>query len=209
MINSSVLQRLNLPSQYFGLHTHIRLSTIKLFTMQYNTNLASTFCQVQRAYNFPDKPLSQRPKFQAPLKGTFHADVPPNPILLHLTGLIPTSFGQVAKKDITKNQRSTTLLSGPVEYTLNDGPRDVPGTAAYYKSWAFRKKVNAGTNQVPGRDAGHGKSADKDSYEHFDKASTKTYQTKSLVVISSRTNARRASTQRKVDKRIQKANRRM
>ena len=174
--------------------------------MQYNTNLASTFCQVQSAYHFPNKSLPQRPKLQTPVKGTFYADVPQNPRLLHLTGSMPIALGSVAEKDVIKDQRPASILNGPaVVYTLNDGPRDVPGTAAYYKSWAFRKKVNAGTNQVPGRDAEHGRGVDDNAYEDFD---TKAHQAKTLVVISSRTNARRASTQRKVDKRMQKANRR-
>lgn len=108
-----------------------------------------------------------------------------------------------------EGQEPAVIFSRPAEYTLNDGPRDVPGTAAYYKSWAFRKKVNAGTNQVPGRDAEYENIVSNNVCEELNKASTKLHQARSLVMISSRTNARRASTQRKVNRRMQKANKRM
>lgn len=36
-----------------------------------------------------------------------------------------------------------------MQYTLDDGVHDEPGTAAYYKSWTFRQKVNEGSTIVP------------------------------------------------------------
>ena len=97
----------------------------------------------------------------------------------------------------------------PAHYSFSDGQRDVPGTAAYYKSWTFRQKAEAGTTHVPG----HGVEADTNMEDSVDgdyyKKSVEAEQKKSLVVIFGRTNVRRASTQRKADLRMQKTNRRL
>ena len=99
--------------------------------------------------------------------------------------------------------------SEATKYTLDEGPRNAPGTAAYYRSWAFREKVNAGTNQRPRDDAEHGDRVDDSTDEDYKRKSKRVDQAKSLIVIFSRTNVRRANTRRKVDQRMKRANRRM
>lgn len=97
----------------------------------------------------------------------------------------------------------------PVQYTLDDGPRDVPDTAAYYKSWAFRTMVNEGTTLVPEQEDEAGEDPDDSADEDYIKRPKQADKTKLLVMIFSRTNVRRASMQRKVNERMQRSNRRM
>jgi hypothetical protein len=85
----------------------------------------------------------------------------------------------------------------------------MPGTAAYYKSWTFRKKVNAGENLVPEEEPEQSRTVHKSHEDYRDLAHSKTSEQRSLVMILSRTSARRASAQRKVHTRMQRANRRM
>lgn len=84
----------------------------------------------------------------------------------------------------------------------------MPGTRAFYKSWAFRKKVNAGNNQVPGKNVEHSDGDNDKTDTDYKKKSKRTDSAKSFMLIFSRTNVRRANTQRKVDERMQRANRR-
>jgi len=91
---------------------------------------------------------------------------------------------------------------------LDDGPRGEPGTSAYYKSWAFRQKVSEGKAIVPKQEEEIGKEFDDSADEYYIKKRKPVHRRKSLVMVFSRTNVRRASTQRKVNERLQRFNRR-
>ncbi|KAH7069183.1 hypothetical protein BKA63DRAFT_570038 [Paraphoma chrysanthemicola] len=100
------------------------------------------------------------------------------------------------------------------------GTKHRPGTAAYYKSYAFRKIRNRGAEQVPGRsqEEVEGKDGDVDmddaemgeiEVEHDVAGEAEKKERKSLVMVFSRTNVRREKVKRKVCMRLQKHNRRM
>lgn len=92
---------------------------------------------------------------------------------------------------------------------MSDAPRNTPGTAAYYRSWAFRAKVEYGKALMPGQDSSAEDSIDDSADEDFGEQGKKARDRKSLVVVLSRTSARRATAGRKVDRRKQRANRRL
>lgn len=158
----------------------------------------------------PSTSLPQSSKSQPPLKGTFDTGVYQGARLVYPTGFTtsPTS-SLVTQDDTTTDQRSATAKPEPAQYTLDDDPHDAPGTAAYYKSWAFRKKVNEGTTHVPGHKGEAGEDIDDSADEGYNKKPKQVARTESLVMVFSRTSVRCANTQRKMDRRMQKANRRM
>jgi hypothetical protein len=81
-----------------------------------------------------------------------------------------------------------------------------PGTTAYYKSYAFRKKKNKGEDQVPGRKRERDEDVDKEDAADDVLPDTKK---KSLVMILSRTSVRRAKVHGKAQTRLQRQNKRM
>ena len=85
----------------------------------------------------------------------------------------------------------------------------LPGAAAYYKSRAFRRKKAVGQDQVP-RHKIHSTedAAVSDSDEDMDAANTTPEKPKSLIMIFSRSNARRARTNNKLYLRMQRQNKR-
>lgn len=176
--------------------------------MEYDADLMGASQQAQRVSSSSTSIL-QRFGSHPPPQGTSSATTYPVPRPVHamsskLPKLVPSSH-----KDPTKVQQSTSVTFEPTRYTLDDGSRDAPGKAAYYKSWAFRKKVNAGTNQVPGGDAEHRDSFGDIGNEGFHRKSRSADEAKSLVLVFSRTSVRRADTQRKFSMRMQRSNRRM
>lgn len=92
---------------------------------------------------------------------------------------------------------------------MDDGPRSEPGTSAYYKSWTFRQKVNEGKNIVPKQEDEVGEEFDDSADENYIRKRKPIYKKESLIMVFSRTNVRRASTQCKVNERLQRINRRM
>ncbi|KAF9694407.1 hypothetical protein EKO04_007625 [Ascochyta lentis] len=175
--------------------------------MQYNTNL-SPFRPVRSASSPQYTSLPQRRTPQQPLRGTLHGDTHPGP-LSYCTNSTPPRLPIISPSDSAKYQQCSAKSSNPVVYTFNDGPREAPGTAAYYRSWTFRKKVSTGTAQIPREDAEHDQSIDDGGDEDYVEKHTNVGRAKSLVMIFSRTNVRQANTQRKVNKRMKQANRRM
>lgn len=92
---------------------------------------------------------------------------------------------------------------------MNDGPRGKPGTSAYYKSWAFRQKVNEGKAIVAKQEVKANKESNYRTDGDYIKKRKPVRKRESLVMVFSRTNVRRASTQRKVNERLQHFNHRM
>ncbi|KAF2627155.1 hypothetical protein BU25DRAFT_469591 [Macroventuria anomochaeta] len=179
--------------------------------MQHNTYLIHYIRQSHGPLPSPSKSLPQRPKMQPPLQGTFHAGFHPGARLVYSTNLTtPPTSSPIPQNNTTNGQQPSTAKPEPAQYTLEDGPRDALGTAAYYKSWVFRKKVIEGTTRVTGQEAEAeaGENIDDSADENYHKKSKQVDRTKSLVLIFSRTNVRRANAQRKVNERIQRANRR-
>ncbi|KAF1350551.1 hypothetical protein EJ07DRAFT_159481 [Lizonia empirigonia] len=176
--------------------------------MEYNDDLTSAFQQAQRASSSSTSIL-QRFGSHPPPQGTFSATAYPVPRPVHAMSSKPPKLVPSSHKDPTKVQQSTPVTFEPAHYTLDNDSHDAPGTAAYYKSWAFRKKVNAGTNQVPGGDAEHRDSFGDIGNEVFHSKSRSADEAKSLVLVFSRTSVRRADTQRKFSRRMQRSNRRM
>lgn len=144
------------------------------------------------------------------MSGSFSSSVYPEPRRAHSAFLktSPTS-SPVPQHNTEATHQCATNGPDPVQYSLEDGPRDLPGTAAYYKSWAFRIKDNEGTTLVPEQEDEAGEDLDDSADEDYIKRPKKAEKMKSLVVIFSRTNVRRASMQRKVNERMQRSNRRM
>lgn len=112
--------------------------------------------------------------------------------------------------------RAPTKAHAATYYTFDDGPRTVPGTALYYRTDAFRKKLNSGLATILGRDDDEDTDADFDADNSTDKdhdeqseQANQAVKRKSLVMVFSRTSVRRAGARWKVDKRAQRANRRL
>jgi hypothetical protein len=80
----------------------------------------------------------------------------------------------------------------------------LPGTAAFYKSRKFQRKVVAGNVLVPGK-APHDSPIGSDDYESCDKKE----KPKRLIMIFGRTNVRRATVKNKFNARLQRSNKRM
>lgn len=97
----------------------------------------------------------------------------------------------------------------PAEFTWDEGPSHLPGTAQYYRSSAFRKKKNAGVDQVPGAHKNAITYNMESDNESLGGKGASLQQRLSLVMIFSRTNVRRASDERMAHKRLQRHNRRM
>ncbi len=98
----------------------------------------------------------------------------------------------------------------PARYTWDTGPSNVPGAAAYYRSRTFYKKKEAGTVQVPDCSAKPiGEDDDDEAYESMSEDTSGSAKPRSLVMILSRTNVRRASVKGKAQLRMQRQNRRM
>ncbi|KAJ4379796.1 hypothetical protein N0V86_004980 [Didymella sp. IMI 355093] len=79
---------------------------------------------------------------------------------------------------------------------------------AYYKSWAFRQKVNKGKNIVLKQEGEASEDVDDSADEDYIEKPKHADKRLSLVMIFSTTNVRRASTRRKVNARMQRSNRR-
>ncbi|KAJ4332792.1 hypothetical protein N0V95_009576 [Ascochyta clinopodiicola] len=149
----------------------------------------------------PHMSQAQHPTWQLPLKGTF-SDVYQDPLPYRTRSTSP-------KLSVTtQTQNLSARLHKPAQYTFTDGPHDVPGTAAYYKSWTFRNKLAAGTAQVP-RATAQNTSGDDSTDEDYASNPLDIDKTRSLILIFSRANVHRGSARRKVDGRMQRANRRM
>ncbi|KAJ4312343.1 hypothetical protein N0V94_007497 [Neodidymelliopsis sp. IMI 364377] len=161
------------------------------------------------AWFLSEMDLPQHPKFKAPHKNTFPANAYPIPLHISSTSSTRPNLDQEAQKSATNDQCQVSTAHEPAQYTWDDGPRDMPGTAAYYKSWTFRKKVNAGENLVPGEEAEEAGTVHKSDEDYRDEAHSIMNEQRSLIMILSRSGARRATTQRKVHARMQRANRRM
>lgn len=153
--------------------------------------------------------LPQRLKVQLPLKGAFSSSVchetrPSQPTSSLAT--TPTS----SPPPVRDPQGTQTYVSKgyePTQYILDDGPRGETGTSAYYKSWAFRQKVNKCIAVVAEQE--DGEEFNDSSDEEYIQKRNPVYRRASLIMVFSRTNVRRSSTQRKVNMRIQSFNRRM
>lgn len=95
----------------------------------------------------------------------------------------------------------------PATYTWDEGPGNVPGTAKYYKSRAYReKKVNA--SHAPSHAADFTEDVMDRSEGVSSHRNNPRSDSKSLVMIFSKTNARRERENRKVHLRQQRQNRR-
>ena len=95
------------------------------------------------------------------------------------------------------------------QYTLDDGPRGEPGTTAYYKSWPFRQKVNEGKAIVTKKEDEVSEDLDDSADEDYIEKRKLINKRESLIMVFSRKNIRRESTQRKVNERLQRSNRGM
>jgi hypothetical protein len=175
--------------------------------MPYKTN-QGTLQQVHSAFKFSNTTLPQRQRTQQQLESDFNPHVYSG-LLVYGTSSTPPSQPAVPPKHATKDRQPSIKSPKPAQYTLDDGKPDVPGTVAYYKSWAFRKKVKAGTAEVPGKNIKRSESIDDSADEDYVAKSGKSDGAKSLVMVFSRTSLRRAKSKRKVNRRMQLANRRM
>ncbi|KAF1928084.1 uncharacterized protein M421DRAFT_167349 [Didymella exigua CBS 183.55] len=162
--------------------------------------------QAGRPFPAPSMSLSQRSKFQAPVKGLFYSSAYSGTRPSQATR--PTS-SPLLQHDAVATRKPALKGHGPAQYTLDNGPRDEPGTAAYYDSWTFRRKVKEGCTIVPRQAIEAGECLDDSADEDFIKKPKHTDERWSLVMVFSRTSVRRASTQRKVNERMQRSNRRM
>ena len=153
--------------------------------------------------------LPERPKLQPPLKGTFSTTVYHRPRSQYSISSTPPTSSPPAQPMITKALRPQVVTHEPAQYTLDDGPRDTPGTAAYYKTWAFRQKVSTGAAQVPGQEGEDGMEIDDSDDEDYERKPRQKDDVRSRVMVFSRTNVRRANAQRKVYERMQRSNRRL
>ncbi|KAF2029651.1 hypothetical protein EK21DRAFT_89590 [Setomelanomma holmii] len=92
------------------------------------------------------------------------------------------------------------------------GSAYLPGAAAYYKSYAFRKRVKNGQDQAPGRKR-HLDEEEKDEEMEDDDEDTINVMAeksrKSLILIFGRTNVRREKAKGKKEHILQKTNKRM
>jgi len=166
--------------------------------------------QAWRPLTTPSTSLPQRLKVQPPVKGTFYGSIyqyprPPQPASYLAT---PPTSSPLPQHDAIVTHKPFWKGQEPTLYTLDDGPRGEPGTSAYYKSWAFRQKVSEGKAIVPKQEEEIGKEFDDSADEYYIKKRKPVHRRKSLVMVFSRTNVRRASTQRKVNERLQRFNRR-
>jgi hypothetical protein len=125
-----------------------------------------------------------------------------------LSQFILSASSPLLQHDAAATQKPALARPDPTQYTLDDGPRDEPGTAAYYKSWAFRQKVNKGKNLVPKQEGEVGEDVNDSADEDYIKEPKHADKRSSLVMIFGTTNVRRAITQRKVNARMQSSNRR-
>lgn len=151
-----------------------------------------------------------RPRVQPPAAGSFNSSAYPEISPSHSTYVtnLPTS-SPVPQHGVVATQEPASKGPNPAKYTLDDEPRGEPGTAAFYKSWAFRQKVNEGTTMVPEQKKGGVSEGFYDSTdENFIEKTKHTEKKGSLVMVFSKTSVRRASTQRKADGRMQRSNRR-
>lgn len=120
----------------------------------------------------------------------------------------PPTSDPAPQHDTEASQQPAANGTDPAQYTLDDGPRGEPGTAAYYKSWAFRQKVKKGTNIVPEQGSDAGEVLDDSTDEGYAKKPRQTGKGESIIMVFSRTSVRRTRTQRKVTGRMQRSNRR-
>lgn len=154
--------------------------------------------------------LPQRPKLQPPVKGTFSSGVYVDaraPQTVYLA--TPPQSSPYPQRNTVTTQKPVSNGPDPTQYTFDDGPRSEPGTGAYYKSWAFRQKVNEGKVIKAMQEDEVGEQFDDSADEDYITKRKSILNRESLVMVFSRTNVRRASTQRKVNERMQRSNRRM
>ncbi len=100
----------------------------------------------------------------------------------------------------------------PARYTWDTGPSNVPGAAAYYRSRTFYKKKEAGTVQrsrCSANSIGDDDDDDDEAYKSMSEDTSGSAKPRSLVMILSRTNVRRASVKGKAQLRMQRQNKRM
>jgi hypothetical protein len=97
----------------------------------------------------------------------------------------------------------------PAVYEVDDDTDSalshLPGTAAYYKSRAFKKKEKEGKIQEPAR---HDEDPAVSNDEDEEMEDTEPYKPKSLIMIFSRTTVRRSTTNDKFFLRMQRYNKR-
>lgn len=150
----------------------------------------------------------QRPKSLLPLKGLSSKAAPKKVRFetLEVPATLPTS--SPTEHVHTTHKRSTIRAVKPAGYGFYEGLPSTPGTAAYYKGRAFRKKVASGQAQVPGGQDRSDEDNEDRSGEDCLQQPPETPKSKSLIVVIGRTNVRRAKPQRKVDQRGQRSNRR-
>ncbi|KAJ8118529.1 hypothetical protein OPT61_g500 [Boeremia exigua] len=163
------------------------------------------YAQADHSISFKSRTaLPQRTRLQLPLMSA------PDPSARRAAHLVDSAnvarlpiSSQVVQNVTTKDRQSIAAMSGPVQYVLHDGECAVPGTAAYYKSLAFRQRAIKSSVSVLERDFDH--STDEDF-----RVKVKHVQGKdSLILILGRAGVRRATAQRTVDRRMQRANRRL
>lgn len=162
--------------------------------MQGSTYLTHNFQSAHGVSLKASASLPQRTNPQLPLKSTFSKGVYQCSRSLYSTSPTPPTSSSPIQDEATKIQQLTTTSYGQAQYTFEDRPRDAPGTAAYYKSWAFCQKVNAGTTQVPGQESEASKDIDDSANEDYDQKLKQRNKVRSLTAVFSRTNVRRRCT---------------
>lgn len=146
--------------------------------------------------------LPSRPKEQAP----------PSP----LTPSSPPTQAAAATKVVgdpphpIMHHGRDSNTSKPTGYTLDGGPAHLPGTAAYYKSAAFKKRHALKNAAVPTSQPKAPIEEHDDGHDADDESSgvRKKGPRKSLVMVFGKTNVRRATASGNVHKRMQRRNRR-
>lgn len=173
----------------------------------------STSSIIQPVYRtFPAPSLSPSPCMRLPPspKHRSPSETDQHVHFIHAVGMrTPPSSSPTAQDNLTRACQPAVSNSRPTQYTSSEGSRDTPGSAAYYKSWAFRNKVNEGSVLAPVQESSAEEDFDDSADEDYGRQSTGFVKKASLVLIFSRTSVRRAKAGRKVDRRMQRANRRL
>jgi type IV secretory pathway VirB10-like protein len=167
--------------------------------------------QAWRPVPAPITSSPQHLRIQPPVKGSFNNSIYQDPRPSQPTSYLatPSTSSPLPQHDALATQKPVLKDHEPTQYSLDNGPRSKPGTSAYYKSWAFRQKVNEGKAIVAKREDEVGEGCDDSANEDYVKKRKPNHKEESLIMVFSRTNGRRASTQRKVNERLQRFNRRM
>ncbi|KAF3044486.1 hypothetical protein E8E11_003090 [Didymella keratinophila] len=167
--------------------------------------------QVWHPLTTPSTSLPQRLKGHPPVKGSFYSSLYQDPRPPQPTSNLasPPRSSPLPRHNAIATQEPVSRGYEPVYYTFDDGPRGEPCTSAYYKSWTFRLKVNEGKSIVPKQENDASEDLDDSGDDDYIKKRKLIYKKESLIMIFSRTNVRRASTQRKVNEKLQRFNRRM